>query len=165
MNRTSHKTQRRRQWASFGFIALTMFLVAISSLPSSAQKGPPIPPAPPAGWRFEIEVGKRLPSTLGINNTCRGSHLFRIKSNIKYLRFGERTDRIEVGPASARTVKVLFDATGLKSGKYHDKVIVECIDCKRERTCHQDREELVVDMTVTKAPAPNCSRILKVIVD
>lgn len=145
MNRPSHKPQLGGKWASFGFAALTVFLLAISTLPAAAQK------AGLAGWRFEIEEGQKLPSTLGIHNICRGPHRFRIKSNIKYLSFGEPTAGVLVAPASTREVKLVFDAVGLKSKLYQDKVIVECLDCKKEKGCHQDRQDLPVEMTVAKA--------------
>lgn len=144
MNRTSRKTQPGWRWVCFGLFAFTMSLLAISSLPATAQKGAP------AGWRVEMQEGQKRPSSLSIRNTCKGPHRFRVQSKIKYLSFGESTADILVAAAATREIKALFDATGLKSKTYHDKVIVECLDCKKEKTCHQDRDELAVEMIVTK---------------
>jgi hypothetical protein len=150
MNRTARKTQSARGWVCFGLVVFTMSLLAVSSMPSWAQKGPPIPPAPPAGWRVELEEGQKRPSSLAIHNTCKGGHVFRVKSNIKYLSFAERTDNILVAPAATRQIKAMFDATNLKSKTYHDKVIVDCLDCKKEKGCSQDRDEIPVELIVTQ---------------
>jgi hypothetical protein len=151
MNRTICKTQPGRQWVYFGLFALSMFLLAISSIPSAAQKGgPPVPPAPPAGWRVELEEGQKHFSTLAIRNICKRPHSFRVQEKINYLTFAEPTADLLVPPASTRAIKALFDATGLKSKTYHDKVIVDCLDCKKEKGCSQDRDEIPVELIVTK---------------
>lgn len=113
-------------------------------MPSPAQK------TEQAGWHLELEEGKSSRSNLSITNRCSTPHLFRIKNKIKYLRFAQSTDSVLVGANSTKVLGVQFDATGLKSKKYRDKLIVECLDCKNEKTCTQDREELLVEMTVIK---------------
>lgn len=152
MTRTIRKTQPGRQWVFFGLFALTISLLAISSMPSAAQKGgPPIPPAPPAGWRVELEEGQKHFSTLAIRNICQQRHTFRVLSHIKYLTFAEPTNDLLVQPGATRPIKALFDATSLKSKTYHDKVIVECRDCGNEKRCSQDRDEIPVELIVTKS--------------
>jgi len=132
-----------------------MFLFTISSIPSAAQK------AAPAGWRVELEEGKTARSSLTINNRCSAPHLFRVRHKIKYLRFEQATDSILVGANSSTAIRALFDSTGLKSKQYRDKVIVECLDCKKEKTCHQDRDELAVELTVTKPGNRNVANSLQ----
>jgi hypothetical protein len=116
---------------------------------------------PQAGWRFEIEEGMSKPSTLSITNTCREQHRFRVDSKVKYLSFTQPTDSILVGPNATKEIGIRFDATGLKPKTYRDEVTVVCIDCKTEKTCRQDRDELSVEMVVMKAkqiarpPTPN----------
>jgi hypothetical protein len=103
-----------------------------------------------AGWQFDIEEGQTNRSKVSIDNTCSEPHLFRIKSNMKYLHFEEPTDAILIGGNSTKQIGVVFDATGLKSKVYRDKVVVECRDCKKGRGCHVYRHELAVEMSVTK---------------
>jgi hypothetical protein len=112
--------------------------------PSPAQK------TEQAGGHRELEEGKSTHWNLEIRNHCKTPRLFRVKNKIKYLRFAQSTDSILVEPNSAKLLRGQLDATGLKSKKYRDKLIVECIDCKNEKNCMQDRDEFLVEMTVIK---------------
>jgi hypothetical protein len=145
MKRSSCETYLGRQRAFFGFVALAIHLLTINSMPSMAQK------TEQPGWHVELEEGKSTRSNLSINNRCSAPHVFRVKNKIKYLRFEQAADSILVGANSTKEIGVQFDATGLKSKKYRDKLLVECLDCKKEKTCRQDREELLVEMIVIKA--------------
>lgn len=106
------------------------------------------------GWRVEIEEGKSKPSTLTINNRCSAPHLFRIKTGVKYIHFDQQTDSVRIGATASNQLEVRFDATGLKSKTYKGKVIIECLDCKQEPGCKQDRDELAVEMVVIKPTKP-----------
>jgi hypothetical protein len=149
MKRASLKAHCAQRRTIFTLFASTILLLAVG-LNSSATNAV----SPQAGWRVQLEEGKTSPSTLTIGNHCSSPHFFRIKSKIKYLRFEEAVDSVLVGPNSTRQIRVMFDATGLKSKVYRDKVIVECLECKKERTCSQDRDEVTVELTVTKPAAP-----------
>lgn len=102
------------------------------------------------GWRFEIEEGQTIRDDLALRNRCKEPHVWRIKSQIKYLRFEQPTDEILIPANETKLIGMAFDATGLKSKVYNDKFIVECLDCKKGKGCHQDRSELPIEMTVIK---------------
>lgn len=129
------------------FFTLSILLLSSNSGLSAARK------AAQAGWRFEIESGKKRPSVLAVINICKKEHRFRAKTNAKYLSFVQPADSILVGPNSTKEVGIQFDATGLKPKVYSDEMTVECIDCKSEKTCHQDRDVLVIEMTVITPPS------------
>lgn len=142
MTRSSSHARLTRRLAIFHFLALSILLLPSHPSPLAADQ------AAQAGWRFNIEEGKQTRSTVAISNRCSAPHRFRIKSKIKYLRFEQPTDAILVGAASTEQIGMVFDATKLKSKVYRDKVVVECLDCKKERGCSQDRDELAVEMAV-----------------
>ncbi|HEX8174155.1 MAG TPA: family 16 glycosylhydrolase [Pyrinomonadaceae bacterium] len=99
-------------------------------------------------WRVEVEEGKSARSTITINNRCSAPHLFRIKSNDKFLQFEQPTDSVLIEAGSSKQLGVRLSAIGLKSKQYRGKVVVECIDCKKEHGCNQALEELSVEMVV-----------------
>ena len=144
MKRSSSEIRRRRLLASFGLIALTMLLLIVSSGPSTAQK------SGNAGWRFELAANSSKSSNLELINTCAGTHLFAVRSKAKYVSFAEPIGSISVAPQSTKLLPMRFDATGLKPKTYRDKVLVVCLDCKADKTCKQDRNELAIDMTVVE---------------
>jgi beta-glucanase (GH16 family) len=100
------------------------------------------------GWRVEVEEGKSARSTLTINNRCSAPHLFRIKSEAGFLRFEQATDSVLIEAGSSKRLVVRLDAAGLKGKTHRGKVVVECIDCKKEPGCNQNRDELPVEMIV-----------------
>ena len=109
-------------------------------------------------WRVEIEEGKSARSQLQINNRCSAPHLFSVRSQAKGLSFEQQTNKVLIGAGISNVIAALFNATGLKSKVYRGKVIIECLDCKTEPGCTQDRDELQVEMTVIKpkpTPSPN----------
>lgn len=148
MKRFSHQVYHLRRLAVF-ILALS-FLLLVSSLKLSvAQK------ASRAGWRVEVEEGKSTRSTLTINNRCSEPHLFRIKNSVKYLRFEQPTESVLIAASSNKRLGARFDAAGLKSKVYRSKVVVECLDCKKESKCTQDRDEVPIELTVIKSATPN----------
>lgn len=109
------------------------------------------------GWQVEVAEGQKTSATLGITNRCLEPHFFRVREDINYLTFQEPTDSILIAPGARKPLAALFDASGLKSQVYKDEVIVECLDCKKEKAsrCTQDRDKVPVLLTVTKSgPAP-----------
>jgi hypothetical protein len=147
----SLQTQKQRRLAIFGFLALV--ILPIGNLnPLAVQKDAQ------AGWRVEIEEGKTARSTLAISNRCSTLHHFSIDSKIEYLRFELPTNSFPIGAASTAQLGVVFDATGLKLGIRRDKLTVKCLDCKKEKGCAQDKDELPVEVTVTMPAVPNQER-------
>lgn len=144
MKLLSPKAQSLRRLSIF-FLTSTLLLIVVSSRPSAADD------VTQEGWRVEIEEGKSTRSTLTINNRCSSPHLFRIKSSAKFLRFEQPTDSIQIQAKSNKQIGAQFEATGLKVKVYRSKVTVECLDCKKEPGCKQDRDELSVEMIVVKA--------------
>jgi endo-1,3-1,4-beta-glycanase ExoK len=161
MKLLSPKAHPLRQLSIF-FFTSSLLLIGSNSPPSAADD------VTQEGWRVEIEEGKSTRSTLTINNRCSAAHLFRIKSSAKFLRFEQPTDSVQIQAKSNKQIGLRFDATGLKIKVYRSKVIVECLDCKKEPGCNQDRDELPVEMIVVKAnkivaPGPSGSIIGRVV--
>lgn len=129
----------------------TVSILSISGpdLPTNAQENQ-------AGWRVVLEEGKTTRATLTIGNRCSEPHRFRVKNKIKYLRFEASTESILIAPGSNTHLSALFDATGLKSKVYEDEVLVECLDCKKEKStkCTQNKDKVPVELTVTRRVAP-----------
>ena len=103
-----------------------------------------------------LEEGKTTRATLTIGNRCSKPHRFRIKNSLKYLRFEASTESILIAPGSNTQLWAVFDATGLRSKVYEDDVLVECLDCKKEKStrCTQDKDKVPVELTVTSRVAP-----------
>ncbi|HEV2706240.1 MAG TPA: hypothetical protein VGV59_09975 [Pyrinomonadaceae bacterium] len=106
-----------------------------------------------ADWAVQVEEGKTARSTLSIGNRCSAPHRFRVESKAKFLRFERPTESILIGAGVVERLGVQFDATALKSKVYRGKVVIDCLDCKEEARCSQDRDELEVEMTVIKPSA------------
>jgi hypothetical protein len=143
MNRSSSHARLTHRLAAFSFLVLSVLLTSRPA-PFAADK------AAPAGWRFTIKAEEQKNSTISLNNRCSAPHRFRVRSGVEYLRFAQPTDAILIGAASTQQIGMVFDATGLKPKVYRDKVVVECLDCKKEKGCSQDKDELFVEMTVLK---------------
>jgi len=144
MKRSSQSTRQRRCPTLLIFFSLSILFLTIR--PDMIAEDT----AAQAGWRLEVEEGKTARSAVSINNRCSQPHTFRIKDKIKYLRFERPTEAVLIGPAATEQLGVVFDSTGLKSKVYRDKLVVECLDCKKEKGCNQDRDELSVEMSVIK---------------
>lgn len=141
MKLTSHKPQNLRRWMIFFF--------ALSLLPLMSMFQPHVAGgARQDGWRVEVEEGKSARSTLSINNRCLAPHTFKIKSSLNGLRFEQQTDGVLVEPRLSKVVGALFDATGLQPRVYRGTVDIECLDCKGEQGCSQNRDHLVVELSV-----------------
>lgn len=144
MYRSSLKARPLRRVAVFGFFALSL-LLAISSKPWATAQ---------AVWRVELKEGETASSSLSINNHCAAAHSFRVTSKLKSLRFNESTDSVLIEASGSKRIAASFDARGLKSRVYGGKVDIECLDCKKEQGCSQDRDELALEMNVIKSVMP-----------
>jgi len=99
------------------------------------------------------EEGEIKLATITINNQCPEAHRFRIKNDIKYLNFEQPADAVLVGAGSSEQLRVIFDATGLASRFYSDKLTVECLDCKRGEGCTPKNNPVPIEMIVSKSTA------------
>ncbi|MFZ0751625.1 MAG: hypothetical protein WAM70_19855, partial [Pyrinomonadaceae bacterium] len=61
-------------------------------------------------------------------------------------------NQANVKGGQTQVVPVKFDTRNLELGVYKGQVLVNCVSCKSEPTCTQDREVLQVVLTVTAAP-------------
>jgi hypothetical protein len=104
-----------------------------------------------SGFNFEIGEGKQIRKSMRLNNNCSEPHQFRIKNKNKYLSFEQSIDSILVGAKSSVALTLSFNATGLKKKTYSDKIEVECIDCKKQESCKQNRDEVAIRMSVVSA--------------
>ncbi len=136
--RASRQIRNQRRLPVFSFIALSL-LIFTSIL--SAQD-----------WAFKIKPGGETMTNLRIENKCPHPHLFRIDSQIKYLRFAESTNGILVGALTTRAIGMKFYATGLEPRIYTDQFVVVCIDCKA--SCNQHNTVKSIQMNVLATPTP-----------
>lgn len=128
---------------------LTIVLFAASLL--YAMSGPP--PSAADGlsqdvWRVEVEEGRSARSTPTINNRCSAPHLFRVRSDAKFFHFEEQTNQVPIEAGSGRRLGVRLDATGFKGRALRGRVVIECVDCKKEHGCKQERDKLPIEMVV-----------------
>jgi hypothetical protein len=103
---------------------------------------------PGIGWRYIVAEGKLTPVAVSIGNSCKSPHLFSIRSGEGFFQFDEPTDSVLITSAVGRNFVARIDSRGLKRGVYNVKVIVECVDCKKQDACGLIRRELVAEVTV-----------------
>jgi endo-1,3-1,4-beta-glycanase ExoK len=144
MKQPSHKAHNARLWAIVLFALALLFPVnrSLHSAAGGIMQG---------GLRVEVEEGKSARSTLTINNRCSVAHLFRIRSKPGFLHFEQDTDSVLIEAGSIKRLVVRLDATRLKSKTHRGNVVVECIDCKKEPGCSQNRDEVPVEMVVVES--------------
>lgn len=136
MKRYSYQTQRL---VILGFPVLSMSVLLLVTYPNliTAQR---IGQSP----RPEIKQEKIVRATLQLANRCRLPHRFRVSSDIEDAGFKQQTDALLIEANSTKKIAVVFDAVGLKSTP---KAMAECLDCKKEEGCAQDRLEVPLEMT------------------
>jgi len=104
-------------------------------------------------WDMKLAPNTWAKSTLTVKNQCKQQHSFTITlENVPYLRFLAELTVIVPGHSS-RDLPVTFDSAGLKPGEYKGTILVKCNTCRKESTCHQDRETIPVRLTVTQVVA------------
>jgi hypothetical protein len=144
MKRISSQPIHLRRWVFLSVCVLSSPLLLSSSGLLAASE------TTQTGWQFEVAQDGKTRSNVEITNRCRAPHLFRIKSDVKYLSFGQPKESIPVAPGAAVQVPVVFSAAGLKPKVYRNKVFVECLDCKTEKGCSQNRDVLPITMKVNR---------------
>lgn len=92
----------------------------------------------------EVKITRAI---LQITNRCPQPHYFRVTSDIKDANFKRQTDAILIRANATEKVEVLSD-TMAPQGKH--KAAVECLDCKKEDGCTQDRYEVPIEMASVK---------------
>jgi hypothetical protein len=127
------------------FFALGLLILVSTTQPLTADE------VTQGGWRVQVEEGKSTRSALTIKNRCSAPHLFRVRKSPKFVRFEQPAESVLIQPGSTRQLAARFDASGLKNRVYRETVVVECVDCKKERGCSQDRSDLQVELSVVKA--------------
>jgi len=55
-------------------------------------------------------------------------------------------------------LSAVIDASKLKAGVHRSQLVVKCLDCKKEKGCTQDRDEVPVEVTVIKS-TPSTARM------
>jgi hypothetical protein len=130
-----------------GFVLLS---IVLPEAPVTAQQTPTTKQQ--SGFVYELAEGETVNGTVNITNRCKAPHNFRIREEIKYLSFQESTESILIAPGPPKPLNVKFDATGLKPKVYKDELIVECLNCKKEKGCIQDKDKIPVQLTVKPKP-------------
>lgn len=134
----------------WGLLSL-MTLLAVAPLQAQG-------PAPPT-WRFTLEPGESVGSTITLVNRCRGEHRFRIRTEqADYVHVALPERGIMLPPRDRRGVEIRFDASRLAPGEYSGALVVQCVDCQQEPGCSQDRETFRFEMSV---PAPIPTELLQ----
>lgn len=137
MKRSSHQPRRKVWLAMFIFLALSILLLAtypnVLTAQGIAQSRQP-----------EIREEKITRAVLQITNRCPQPHRFRIDSDIKDPTFKQQTNAVLIGASSTEKIEALFDEMGLERNL---KAVAECLDCKTQEGCAQDRYEVPIKMT------------------
>jgi hypothetical protein len=114
-------------------------------MPGKAQEKPGV-------RRIQVEEGKIKREKFGLQNNCVKPTHWRVKNNVKHLRFDESTESILVPPKSMKSIGITVDATDLKSRVYRGDAEVWCLDC--EGPCSQVRSRVPFEIAVVKPPVP-----------
>ena len=99
-------------------------------------------------WDVKLAPNTSAKSSLTIRNQCKQEHSFAVTlENLSYMRLlAEPTVIVRGG--SSQNLPVSFNATGMKPGEYQGTVLVKCNTCRKEHSCHQDRETFPARLTV-----------------
>jgi hypothetical protein len=138
---------------------VVLFALLFASVSSTAPQNTPSPQtSATANWNVKLNAEDTAPSTVTATNECSAVHHFQIQpDHLAFMNLkGEAS--FQVPPNSQHVVPVEFNTHGLKPGSYDAVLTVRCMDCKSERTCHEDHQDLHVFLTVTPA-LPNWSSI------
>jgi len=106
-----------------------------------------------AAWEYTLkEEGAVSAKPLLLDNTCQLPVNFRVDRKGSFIRLMRPVDSIVVNPGSKVNVGVTLDAKGLKGNKaYRGKIIVKCLDCKKQPRCGiKEQSELGVVLHVVK---------------
>lgn len=156
-----------RRGLFFCFLALSIMCITTGlQQPAAAQQ------KQQAGWQVQVEEGGKTNAILNISNRCLEPHNFRVRNKIKYLSFTQPTESILIAPGVSRPLTAIINAAGLKPRIYEDDLLVECLDCKKEKAsrCTQDRDKVPVQLTVNpaanfkvKLPTATCFCVISIL--
>lgn len=100
-------------------------------------------------WRFTIKLNQVASSNITADNICHHRHHFEIDSaHLPAFVHLVNESSADVEPHTKRAFPVKFDSSGLAAGEYQGLVLINCVDCKQENGCSQDRQTLHIYMTV-----------------
>ncbi len=139
------KQTYNRQWLMTpGFLTVCVALFVSCPGVVMAQSAP---------QKFRTEVGHTTRLIIPFHSNCSEPHHLRIKNKITYVRFEQPGATILIRPNSSEQIVLLFDATGLENKVYRDKVVLECVDCRKGGGCEHVRHETPFEMTIFKPAA------------
>ncbi len=123
-----------------------VFTVIVFGINSFAQQTGEKP-----AWTPTMEANKTARSKITVQNRCQNTHNFQIRpQNVPFLEISQT--EVSVGGGGNKDVPVRFNTAKLKPKVYRGNVLVVCLTCSSEPTCSQDRENLLVVLTVIAPP-------------
>lgn len=106
-------------------------------------------------WRFTIKLNQVASSNVTADNICRQRHRFEIDTaHLPAFVHLVNESGADVESHAKHAFPVKFDSSGLAAGEYQGLVLINCVDCKRENGCTQDRQTLHIYMTVAADVPP-----------
>jgi hypothetical protein len=101
-------------------------------------------------WRFQLEPGKSVPSSVSVVNRCHAVHSYRISATATpgFVRFRGLVEVGRLPPGKTQKVDLDFISEGLQPGIYRGEVAVSCLDCAAEPRCSQSKDLFGIEMTV-----------------
>lgn len=106
-----------------------------------------------AAWNVEIAQNTTASSNLTVINQCRSSHQFKLqRQNLPFLTLAQ--EQLQVVGGQTVIVPARFDTVGLGVGPHQGQLVIDCLTCKNEVGCSQDKDVLNVVVNVTSPPAP-----------
>ncbi len=101
-----------------------------------------------ADWRFSVPQDKISSTTLTTKNVCFKRHRFSVElQNLPFITL-QGPAKFSVDAGTEHVVPVQINTTGLKPGDYEGTAVIKCADCRKEKGCTQDIQNLHVVMTV-----------------
>jgi len=102
-------------------------------------------------WNLQLESGQAVRSSVNVINRCKLDHTFHLQFNgSPFLTFPKGAECV-VPAGGSVPVPVRFDLKGINPGEYVGEIIILCVTCRQEPTCHQDKEILIIKLQVTEA--------------
>ena len=138
----------KRHIKAIGGLVLWLAMVFMGASLAQARY-PATPVFDEFDWHFNIKANSTASSEIEARNTCRKPQTFEIvmQGLPPFMRvLGEPT--FLVPPGGLHQVPVKFDSTGLSAGLHEGNVVVRCVTCRSEVTCHTDHQMLHIFMMV-----------------
>ncbi len=103
--------------------------------------------------KFRIEEGRRESWTIKLNTLCLNrSHLYRVVNSYGFITAAQQTDSILVGIGVIGKITLTIDTTGLDSGVRSGTIVVECLDCGKNKT--KKSKTYTFEITTTPKTSP-----------